>query len=268
MPIIRPQHKNDPWRPLQAWPDDCIVQWGRNGVVFGQKDAYTTGFFEAFPQDGVAGFLRGEGETLEQAEESAFEAYSRQRRCFEAGGHQWTRARRLRGFEARERNGRKVPKVSTYTNGGAFCVRCHAFQSGVMPEVPELGAWRQPLSYGEMETLMMGLVRPDPGMDAMEDERGRRKSGVWRRRLELRARMFGIDLPDHRLPEYQRPEGLNPFAEDDYMKACREAVVRHYVRLRDKPEKEGGGITGMFEAMAIRRLEAEAQEMGQAGLAS
>lgn len=72
----------------QPWPEDCGVQCGDNGLVLSRKtgDSYNTAFFEAFPND-PACFIRGEGGTVEEAEEKAFEKLLRYQAC----GHEFER---------------------------------------------------------------------------------------------------------------------------------------------------------------------------------
>ncbi len=100
------RHAGDPYTPTCAWPDDCFVQWGGNGVVLSaSKGTYRTAFFEAFPTD-PATFIRGEGATVAEAEAQAFAAFERHRAC---PGHEF------------ERRG--------YTNGAGFCKHCGLFAS-------------------------------------------------------------------------------------------------------------------------------------------
>jgi len=262
MPIIASHHASDPWRPARNWPDDCTVQWGGQGIVLEETKSYATAFFEAFPKDGAGGFIRGEGATLEEAEADAHAAYERQFACLGRGGHRWTRARRLDGQQERLRGGRPVPRVSTYTNGGAFCLRCGAF-STVLPEIPRLGAWRDPLSYSDLEFIMMGGLRPNPSWARRMGEADRRASERRRHRLRLRAKLAGIDLPDPEAPGCRDEEPTRPLAEGRYEKACREAVVRFYIRERDRfsdPES-GGVLSGMFDGLTRRRLEREADAL-------
>ncbi len=89
----------------QAWPEDCFVQAGDRGVVFTSKGNYQTAFFEAFPRTPDT-FIRGEGKTIEEAEEHAWKQYSKQIACV---GHE---------FERRN-----------YTNGAGFCKHCNFFKS-------------------------------------------------------------------------------------------------------------------------------------------
>lgn len=64
----------------KKWPEDCFVQCGGGkqglGLVIDTKNkrVYRTAFFEAFPQEPKT-FIRGEGETIEDAETNAWNKY-------------------------------------------------------------------------------------------------------------------------------------------------------------------------------------------------
>ena len=265
MPRIAAHHANDPWRPILLWPETAYVQWGGRGVVFTEDGGYDTAFFEAFPDkdSGAGGFLRGEGKTLEEAEANCFRRYERQRACFEAGGHRWTRARRLKprgdGSDPRPRRG-QATRVRVYSNGGCFCLRCGAFET-VMPPIVPLGAWRAPLAIHELEAMASGGVRP-AAWETTDDPKRWEK---YRRRLALRAKLHGIELPDWRRPEHQGP-APGPFADDPYQAACREAVLRHYAdqyqRLRAQADAHGISMDGFFQGVAVRLFHREAVERG------
>ena len=90
------------------WPDTCRTQHGGNGIVLvGGDDYYRTAFFEAFPRDPDT-FIRGEGPTVEAAEDAAWQQHLRHQAC---GGHE---------FESRG-----------YKNGAGFCRHCNMFSSRV-----------------------------------------------------------------------------------------------------------------------------------------
>lgn len=82
------------------WPADCPVQGGAAGVVFREaKCPYRTAFVEAFP---AGTLLRGEGETIRDAEDACWAKYQRLTSC----PHD-------QGFERRQ-----------YVNGSGFCKAC------------------------------------------------------------------------------------------------------------------------------------------------
>ena len=90
-PRIASHHANDPWRPVLPWASEIMVQWGRQGIVFGKENSYNTAFFEAYPGNG---FIRGEGKTLEDAEAQAFAEWQRDEKCSKSdGGHRLSRVR-------------------------------------------------------------------------------------------------------------------------------------------------------------------------------
>jgi hypothetical protein len=94
------------------WPDDVEVQGSDHSVVFrGDTPSYRTAFVEAFP-DGT--FLRGEGETLADAEDICWEKYQRHIGC-EHGP-----------FERRH-----------YRNGAGYCVKCGTWMSQIFEPLPE-----------------------------------------------------------------------------------------------------------------------------------
>lgn len=106
-------HTTEPMR--CDWPADMYVQGGRSGVVFGPDGAYRTAFVEAFPP---GTFLRGEGHTVAEAEQSAWRQYQRLAMCPAHPDHG--------PFEARG-----------YTNGAGFCTQCGGWFSKVLPEQPK-----------------------------------------------------------------------------------------------------------------------------------
>ena len=117
-----------------------------------------------------------------------------------------------------------------YTNGGAICRRCGAFMTLFRP-IPRLGAFRDPISVTELDLAMDGYCRPNP-------------ADRFQTRLWLRLTRAGIRLPEP--------------GRTDYGSACREAVLSWYRENRSRVRREGdGGMSGLFDALALRRLEAE-----------
>ena len=109
--------KEDPYPCSQAWPHDCFVQCGGDGVVLprntiepilGKGDitpvaqglsgsmsgAYRTAFFEAFPKFPDT-FIRGEGATVEEAESSCWKKYVKITSCQK---HEFDRRGRKDGY--------------------------------------------------------------------------------------------------------------------------------------------------------------------------
>jgi len=199
---IVPNHcTNSKWQPGLAWPDDCGIQWGSGGVVISSSGNYRTDFFEAFPKDGSGGFIRGEGKSLNEAEANAYAKWEKQKGCLDSGGHQWSRTLRLKNGE-----------FSTYNNGGCFCLKCGSFQTAMHPVI-ELGAWRNPLSSSDFSLINMGIVTPFV------------QHPKHARRLYLRSRMFGVDVPD-----WRDFDGLDSDCdiEKDFILHC-QVAVRNYV---------------------------------------
>lgn len=63
-----------------SWPEDCSVQCGDSGIVLGNGTARRTAFFEAFPKEPKT-FIRGEGQTVVDAELSAWHKYQKILNC-------------------------------------------------------------------------------------------------------------------------------------------------------------------------------------------
>ena len=95
------------------WPEDMTVQGGSRGVVFTDngQGTYVTAFVEAFPG---GTFLRGEGESIAEAELDCYRQYEVFVSC-EHGP-----------FEARN-----------YRNGSGFCLSCGSWLCDVLPVQPE-----------------------------------------------------------------------------------------------------------------------------------
>lgn len=121
--IARGNPDRTPAPARMPWPDDVRLQGGGIGLVIrrdpakGEPGSYTTAFVEAF----VAGsFIRGEGPTIVEAEQSCWDGYQRLLHCpGPTGEHSWKPGRtRKSGFDP-------------YRNGAGFCEHCDAFRSGL-----------------------------------------------------------------------------------------------------------------------------------------
>lgn len=100
----------------QPWPTDCPVQGGPSGIVVSANGAYRTAFVEAFPRNPDT-FIRGEGATMEEAEDAAWATFERQSACDHSAG--WDRR--------------------SYRNGAGFCKGCGMFASNVF-DLVEIGS--------------------------------------------------------------------------------------------------------------------------------
>jgi hypothetical protein len=199
--VIASHHLKDTWRPRLDWPDGTHVQWGRGGLVLRGSGNYLTAFFEAFPRDGSAGFLRGEGADIALAESDAFRQWSSANSCLRGSGHRWSRQIR--------KNGRATGQI--YQNGGCICASCGSFSISMKPIV-QLADWSRAPTRSELASILLGGCKPPPHSDMEMLKHSRR--------LELRARAAKIRLPD--IPPGPAP-GL--FCEDPYRLACRQAVL-------------------------------------------
>lgn len=93
------------------WPDETRVSGGRGVVFVRGGENYATPFIEVYPPG--AAFIRGEGATLADAEESAWKQYQVALHC-PSGEHEWA---------PENRSGHR------YTNGAGFCKHCGTFKS-------------------------------------------------------------------------------------------------------------------------------------------
>lgn len=174
------------YTPSEEWGPECFVQWGDRGVVISDNaPPRGTAFFEAFPKSG-SGFIRGEGETVAEAEDAAL---GKRRRELACDGHRWGR----RG----------------YTNGLCFCTRCGATSSNVMKPIVRLGEFRNPVSSLTIQILL-----------ETEDDWDRQyleKNDQWLtldRKDMLRLRLAGIAIPDR-----------GDMSAQDFHDACRTAAA-------------------------------------------
>lgn len=248
MPVIRPQHlgknaKNPEFHPACDWPDDCTVQWGGSGIVIGGDQARLTAFFEAFPAG--KGFFRGEGKTIVEAEADAFAKFSLASKC----DHVWGRGFKVKKRSTEMKHGVERPKLrgeTAYTNGGAICKKCKAFQVP-FHSIPKLGAWRDLPSISQITMAAEGMYRQD---DVPDMEPGRVK---YLRQVWLKMKVAGISLPS--------PVDAGPFDvfanpdEDPYAVGCRKAVVDWYLENEDKFRKsDDPTMNGFFDGMARRSM--------------
>lgn len=72
---------------------ECFCQAGKSGLVLAGENSYTTAFFEAFPSNPNC-FIRGEGGTVEEAEEQCWQKYQKIRTC----NHEMERRGRTDGY--------------------------------------------------------------------------------------------------------------------------------------------------------------------------
>lgn len=119
--LARNSGSRTPYSCAHPWPIDCGVQCGGSGIVLTTGSLremleeplvglvklseavavdkgpghYTTAFFEAFPADPSC-FLRGEGPTVQEAEQKCWEWYQRVLLC--EGAHDYDRRDRRDGY--------------------------------------------------------------------------------------------------------------------------------------------------------------------------
>lgn len=117
------------------WPPDCFIQCGDSGVVLDTKggDNYRTAFWEAFPRNPDT-FLRGEGATVQEAEEKCFADYQRILAC---PSHEFERGK--------------------YENGAGICKHCRLFLSNVF-EPTEAWKAREAEGMRKLKDFDAGLL--------------------------------------------------------------------------------------------------------------
>lgn len=178
------------YTPVCAWADTVYVQWGTYSE--------TQAFFEAFTSDGL--MLRADEANLKEAEAVAFEKYLKAAQC----DHHWYR---------------KFP--DSPNNGAGVCRRCNQTNTKFYPKIGKLGAWKDPLSYYEIEYLRNGALRPYP--EEMI-KRGSTRDQRVLRMLTIKARLMGIVLPE--VPSLD--QSVDEFCEqipDSYKIALRESII-------------------------------------------
>lgn len=147
----REERTNHPLR--HDWPSDLHANAGKSGLVLAGKDSYQTAFFEA----SFGGyFIRGEGESVADAEDAAWAKYQRYEAC---PGHEY--------------------ETRGYTNGAGFCKHCGRFKSEVFT-LKEIGSVCE-VCGDDMDSEIAGR------MFCSEHEPGREE----RRRIRSVARADG-----------------------------------------------------------------------------
>lgn len=112
--------KNTTVEAVCDWPDGTFIQGGGEGVVIVRGgDNYLTAFVEV--HNDIIGFIRGEGETITDAEHAA-----------------WAKAQKVLSCESIVRTGDHEWEARGYRNGAGFCKSCNRFGTDVF-DVAEVG---------------------------------------------------------------------------------------------------------------------------------
>ncbi|HLS01487.1 MAG TPA: hypothetical protein VK054_05825, partial [Beutenbergiaceae bacterium] len=99
----------------RPWPEGAHLSGGSSGLVLSRLpgvESYTTAFFE---YSGEETFIRGEGDTIREAEDAAWQQRQAQVTCPQ---HEY--------------------ETRGYRSGAGFCQHCNRFESGVF-DVREVG---------------------------------------------------------------------------------------------------------------------------------
>lgn len=111
-----------PYQCQYEWPEDCLCQGGSHGIVLGREG--TTAFFEAFPRNPDT-FIRGEGETVEEAETACWNKYQKYLACpSPTGQHEFEPRNYQNGAGVCKYCGFFGPQVFTGEELGQFCEIC------------------------------------------------------------------------------------------------------------------------------------------------
>lgn len=220
--IIAQHLEGHSWSPAKPWPEKTMVQWGSKGVVLRQQNSYTTAFFEAFPDNiqKASSFIRGEGATLEEAEEDAFSKFQRNVSCHHKIGR--------RG----------------YTNGGGLCIKCGAFFSKAFHPITTLGEWKKPLSASDLEIAKLGALGYREGKY--------KRLNKHHRAIYLRLKVEGVDLPPFLSSTYTQQE------RENYEQQCYWAVTVYILNNLDKFEEwtfnRKKDLSGVFSNLSLHSL--------------
>ena len=148
----------------KEWPEEIFVQCGGSGVVFSKEGNYSTAFFEAFPKSPSC-FLRGEGATIEEAEEKCWNSYQKILVC----DHE---------MERRDR-----------TDGYAYCKHC-SYSSTVFAPLTKCCKCKTPTAYskdhnGEYYCKKHKRFKPkDPNPSRYFDDSHKRTPRKYKKRLK------------------------------------------------------------------------------------
>ncbi len=121
------QLENGNYVPKYAWKENDYVQWGEHGILINRSEKkinHVNAFFEAFPQEPNDAFLRGEGNTLEEAEQQCFQEYEKILAC---PGHEY------------ERRGQ--------TDGYGYCKHCPMSKSDVFEPLTKCDVCHEPCNW-------------------------------------------------------------------------------------------------------------------------
>jgi hypothetical protein len=158
--------------PKHDW-SGCYIQWGGSGIVFQRDeerniDTYKTAFFEVFPINPQT-FLRGEGKTIDEAEDDVWKKYQRILKC------DWHKISR-----------------KGYKNGSGVCTRCGLFVSHIFSVIP--------YEDDSIFTEMLG-----ESLKKMADSKSQRHNDAWDKFQDLEKQLEAIrDQLEYISNEYRK----------------------------------------------------------------
>jgi hypothetical protein len=86
------------------------------------------------------------------------------------------------------------------------------------------------------------------------------------RKIELKAKLAGIDLPDWTAPEFNEPADgdADPWADSPYEIACQRAVAEWYRARKIEMETPGiDSMAGLFDSLTKNRLDRLLKEIDE-----
>lgn len=177
------------YTPHNSWEDQDYIQWGES-MCGGPA------FVEVFLSNGI--MIRGEGDTISEAEDIAFSKALKRRHC----DHHWRRK-----------------FTNPAGNPTGVCVKCGATNTRAYKTLTKLGAFRDPLGFHDFLWILDTGLRPYEGQ-----KRDNTKS---RRKVALKARQMGIHLPDIPDTKANNAEFCTE-VPDSYRSLVRDALIEAF----------------------------------------
>ncbi len=228
----------------KPWPESCFVQCGDSGVVLSVKGNYRTAFFEAFPDT----FIRGEGATVEDAEDKAWAAHQRHLAC---AGHEFDR----RGDSEH-----------------GTCRHCGLFKSHILKPVHSCSVCAKPhvnLNFYSAHLCLKHFMEfaRDPEQSASRFDDGERSAfyepgelaNAYRRSLWMAETLIGLGLLPADVEEHLAERYLNGKMFDLNFDRERHVILHGFYQewITRNPGDTVGGM--QFSVLVDSFLEGEAE---------
>lgn len=209
------QIKNTNVEAAMPWPGDILVQGGDSGLVVTanqDRESYFTAFCEALPDHT---FLRGEGSTVEIAEQACWEKYLLYLRCSDGSGSHGP-------FEARNLG-----------NGTGFCTKCGIWFDADVANCQEDEKHRQHrIDFNDLTIEVLTENKWPPNQFQAEVVRRMKHRTAIREALEK-----GEDPPVLETVEPVEPEEFDRNVSGEIANLLDRMAGKHHVNV-DSPESE------------------------------